>query len=76
MRHVTIDAFLTPQELRLAQEIHRSCKARKLVSAAPEIRDRIIQPAIDRINASLGQENDPMYLAYCVEYVLDRAGNS
>ena len=32
------------------------------------IRDEIIKPNIDRINKALGQENDPDYLAYAVEY--------
>lgn len=29
----------------------------------------VIEPNISRINLALGQENDPMYLAYAVEYV-------
>lgn len=39
-----------------------------------EIKDKIIEPNIDRINESLGQPNDSMYLAYAVEYVLMQAG--
>jgi hypothetical protein len=30
----------------------------------------IIEPVIDRINKTLGQENDPTYLAYRVEYTM------
>jgi hypothetical protein len=29
---------------------------------------------ISRINAKLGQENHPLYLAYCVEYVFMQTG--
>ena len=38
------------------------------------VRDQIIIPNMARINRSLGQENNPDYLAYAVEYVLTSAG--
>jgi hypothetical protein len=61
--NITITDFLTNEEIKKA--VH--------LKTATLIRDNIIEPNIDRINKSLGQENDPMYLAYAVEYVLTRA---
>jgi hypothetical protein len=60
MKKVTLLDFLTPAEIE---------HARKLKSAS-EIKRKIIDPNLRRINAALGQQNDPMYLAYMVEYVL------
>lgn len=37
-----------------------------------KIRDHIIKPNIEEINHKLKQENDPLYLAYVVQYVLMR----
>jgi hypothetical protein len=60
MKKVTLLDFLTPAEIE---------EARKMKSAS-EIKRKIIDPNLRRINAALGQQNDPMYLAYMVEYVL------
>jgi hypothetical protein len=60
MKKVTLLDFLTPAEIE---------EARKLKSAS-EIKRRIIDPNLRRINAALGQQNDAMYLAYMVEYAL------
>ncbi len=32
----------------------------------------IIDKAIQRINAKTAQQNDPLYLAYCVEHLLNQ----
>lgn len=60
MKKVTLLDFLTPAEIE---------EARKLKSAS-EIKRKIIDPNLRRINAALGQQNDAMYLAYMVEYAL------
>jgi hypothetical protein len=60
MRHITLGEMLTDAELLLAVRLNDRQK----------IRDQIITPNIDRINKSLGQENDPDYLAYAVAYSL------
>lgn len=60
MKRVTLLDFLTREEIE---------EARKL-QVAREIRNKIIDPNIQRINRALGQKNDPMYLAYMVEYVI------
>ena len=69
MTQVSIVDFLTADEID---------KAYALYQVAPEgafaklCAAEIITPVIDRINRTLGQENDAVYLAYCVEYVLGR----
>ena len=61
--------FLTPEEID---------KAYALYQVAPEgafaklCAAEIIAPVMARINRTLGRENDAVYLAYCVEYVLTR----
>jgi hypothetical protein len=58
MRSISLGDFLTDEELlRISMIMDRK-----------RIRDEIIKPNIDRINKALGQENDPDYLAYAVEY--------
>jgi len=62
VKQVGIVDFLTEEEIARAGELGK----------AVDIEREIIRPNIDRINAALGQENDPMYLAYAVEYVLSK----
>jgi hypothetical protein len=64
-RQVRLQDFLTPDEIRRARE----------VQTAKRICDEIIKPQMHRINEALGQDNDPLYLAYSVEYVIGRAFN-
>jgi hypothetical protein len=60
MKKVAIGDFLTEAQIK------RACELKK----AKDICDEIIRPNIALINAKLGQENDPMYLSYMVEYVV------
>lgn len=62
----TIGDFLTDEEIAAAIRLYRASPA----SFHGQCRDRIIKPNLDRINAALGQENDPDYLTYCVEFAL------
>lgn len=62
MKKVTLPDFLTDRELRLALKLGN----------ARDICEQIIKPSIARINRDLGQKNDPMYLAYAVEYALSQ----
>lgn len=59
-RTVTITDFLTERQIQ---------EAIKLKDAKRICKD-IIEPNLDTINRKLGQENNPMYLAYVVEYVI------
>jgi len=62
---MTIDAFLTEDEIRRAAQLEDRIA----------VRDQLIIPNMDRINAALGQNNDPDYLAYAVEYVMIATGH-
>ena len=64
----TLADFLTSKQINEAKKIYD-----KLDSPAKEICQKIIQPNIADINKKLGQENDPMYLAYVCEYVFEQA---
>lgn len=61
-----ITDFLSQRQI---VEAARLLEAHK-TQAAREICEKIIRPNLKSINKKLGQENDPMYLAYAVEYVL------
>jgi hypothetical protein len=45
-------------------------KARKLMPDAKKIRDEVVTPNMAEIDRKLGQQNDPMYIAYMVVYLL------
>jgi hypothetical protein len=71
MKTVTIQDFLTPEEIEKAADLYAKCAADDKSAPFSVVCAReIIEPVIDRINHALGQENDPKYLAYCVEYTL------
>ena len=67
--------FLTDAEVMLAAQMWRGKWLEDGKTFAQRVADKLIIPNMDRINKALGQENDPMYLAYCVEYVLGKALN-
>lgn len=61
-KFVSITEFLTPAQIKEVMHL----------KTAKPICDSVIRPNIAEINRKLGQENDPMYLAYMVEYVLSQ----
>jgi len=61
-KQITLGDILTDREILLAAKLLK----------AKEIAEQIIKPNIERINKKLGQENDPMYLGYLVEYAVSR----
>lgn len=63
-RFISISDFLTDEEIKQAIKLGDRTK----------IRDEIIAPNLERINQQLGQENDPDYLSFLVEYVLTQTG--
>ena len=60
MKSITLADFLTDAELALAAGL----------GDRKAVRDQIIIPNMSRINTALGQENDPNYLSYAVEYIM------
>jgi hypothetical protein len=69
MNYIRLGDFLTQSEMELAVKMWNESKR----GYARRLHDTILLPNIARINQSLGQENDPMYLAYVVENVMGRA---
>lgn len=62
---IFVSEILTQPELAAAKKLYDTVDIHKF---AKECSSQIIAPVIDRINKKLGQENDPTYLAYAVEY--------
>jgi hypothetical protein len=73
VKQVRLNDFLSEEEIMLAANLWHGNWPRDGKSYAERVADTIIKPNMERINKALGQENDPMYLAYCVEYVLGLA---
>jgi hypothetical protein len=69
---ITIDQFLTDAEIASAQKLYRTARPGTF---AQRCAAEIITPQIERINQALGQENDALYLAYCVEYVIGKVSD-
>ena len=74
IKTITIDQFLTSAEIEKARKLYTELK--DTGSFAQTIEEEIITPNIERINQALGQENHPGYLAYVIEYVMMKGGNS
>jgi len=58
MQNLSLKDFLTETDIQRCIEL----------TSAQDICAHVIAPNIDRINATLGQKNDPMFLAYAVLY--------
>lgn len=67
-KHVTIADFLTEAQIKAVIAIYNRG------GRAKEICEQVIRPNMGAINTKLGQENDPMYLAYACEYVCSQGG--
>jgi hypothetical protein len=73
MKTQTLGSILTPHELTLAQNIFLEASSEN-ESAAARITAEIVEPNIERINKATGQENDPRYLGYAIEFALRANG--
>lgn len=60
-------SILTQKEMKEAIKLYKKAETHKF---AERCAAEIIRPVIDRINKDSRQENDPLYLAYCVEFAL------
>lgn len=60
VKKVSLRDFLTKEEIQEA----------KGLKTAKRICETITKPNITRINKALGQKNDPLYMAYMIEYAL------
>jgi hypothetical protein len=69
MKTIQIKDFLSTVQQRRAVAIYKS----KPPNLHRELLEKVIVPNMAEINRKLGQENDPSYLAYAVEYALSQA---
>lgn len=67
-KQITIDQFLSDEEIDRAAQLFVQLEGTGKFASTLDA--EIITPNIERINQALGQENNPRYLAYAVEYVL------
>lgn len=65
MKFIELREILSEEEIRAAFRIYKSDPSGM---GARKIAKEIIEPKIEEINARLGQDNDPLYLAYACEY--------
>lgn len=68
MKTVAVTDFLTDEQI-----VHATRLWREGIMPARRICELIIKPNMAEINRKTGQENDPMFLAYAVEHVLNQA---
>jgi hypothetical protein len=65
---VKVSDFLTDAEIGVAVAMYFDREAKE--PFAQRFAVAVTRPQIARINASLGEENDPYFLAYFVQYIL------
>lgn len=58
MKSIFLSQILTDEEIKKCLSL----------TSVQEIAREVIIPNLERINAVTGQENDPMYIAYAVDY--------
>ena len=62
MKKVKITDFLNEDQIKKCLELKK----------AHLIHDQVIKENIKEIDDKLGQENDPLYLSYLIEYLIDK----
>lgn len=65
MKTITLKDLFNRKELRLIAKL----------KYAKAICEQVVQPNIERINKVVGQENDPMYIAYMCEHAMTQGAN-
>lgn len=68
-----LGSILTKKEMKEALKLYKQAETHKF---AERCAAEIVRPVIERINKETGQENDPLYLAYCVEYAIMKSGGN
>lgn len=69
-RTVAITDFLTAEEIERAWKLFENAEASTFARRCAK---EIIEPILPQINAKLGQENAPLFLAYAVQHVFNSA---
>jgi len=71
VKTLPLGQILTTKEMKEALKLYENCETHQF---AERCAAEIIGPAILRINETSGQENDPKYLAYCIQYAILKSG--
>jgi hypothetical protein len=66
LNSVRLGTIFTDEEIVQAWELFKCCTAATVTNRLVE---EFIQPRMERINNTLGQPNDPRYIAYVMQYV-------
>ena len=61
MNHFNLTDIFSATDIRKMKKLSRK-----------EIRDQFVIPSMKKINDKTGQENDPDYISYAIEYILNR----
>ena len=64
---MTIGELFTEREINAAVKLYNECKPGEFNKRVVE---KIVEPAMARINKVTGQENDPRYFGYLLEFVI------
>lgn len=67
MKTINLREILHKSEWHRAVNIYNENKGGNV---AKKLKDEIIMPAMERINNKTGQDNDPLCMAYALEYTL------
>lgn len=70
----TLHTFLTDEQITAALVLWRRPHMSRMFHC--DVKRQIIEPNMAEINRKLGQENDPAFLAYAVEYVFMQIARS
>jgi hypothetical protein len=71
MKKYALTDLFTFEEIQLAARIYKEEQNGKLHQ---RLRDEVVLPAMPAIAQVTDQENDPEYLAYALEYLLNGVG--
>ena len=66
--NITLPDFLTEEQIKEAMKLYEKAKPGTFASQCAK---KIIEPNLEVINKKLGQDNDPKFLGYAVEYVFN-----
>ncbi|RDJ35099.1 MAG: hypothetical protein DWQ19_09705 [Crenarchaeota archaeon] len=67
MKDITINDFLSVPQIKAAWKIYQESP----MGFARKCADEVIGPNIKKINKRLGQQNDPLFLAYLCEHAFN-----
>lgn len=69
MNHITLEEVLSPQQIKKALDLYMSTPDHAF---AKTVCEQVTRPALAQINKATGQDNDPMYWAYALQYIFNR----